>query len=60
MRPISVAEVSAHLHIPLGVARVLVGDMTAAGLVEVHRPRATGERPDLVLLERVLDGIRAI
>ena len=62
-RPLSVAELSAHLQVPLGVARVLVGDMTAAGLVEVHKPpTGTGgsDRPDLALLERVLDGIRAI
>ena len=30
--PMSVAEVSAHLKVPLGVARVLVGDMAAEGL----------------------------
>jgi hypothetical protein len=34
--------------------------MAAAGLVEVHRPEPRGERPDLVLLERVLDGLKAL
>src|SRR5262245_56531128 len=53
LRPISVAEISAHLHVPIGVARVLVGDMTEEGLVEVHKPREAG-RPDIDLLERVL------
>ncbi len=53
--PISVAEVSAHLGVPLGVARVLVTDMSEQGLVDVHQGRA--ERPNQALLERVLRGI---
>ena len=57
---LSIAEVSAHLHLPLGVTRVLVGDMADDGLVMVHRPTQTGDRPDLALLERVLYGLRAI
>jgi hypothetical protein len=59
--PISVAEVSARLRIPLGVARVLVSDMAGEGWVEVHRPTATqDDRPGLDLLERVLHGIRSL
>ena len=54
------AEVSAHLHLPLGVIRVLVGDMAEEHLVIVHRPAHVGDRPDLALLERVLDGLRTI
>jgi hypothetical protein len=54
--PISVAEVSAHLGVPLGVARVLVTDMSEQGLVDVHQGQA--ERPNQALLERVLHGIR--
>jgi len=54
-----VAEISAHLQVPLGVARVIVGDMADEGLVRVHQPRAEG-RPDVALLERVLNGIRAL
>ena len=60
-RPLSIAEVSAHLGVHLGVARVLVGDMKAEGLLDVHRPRpTTGDRPDIKLLERVLDGLQAL
>lgn len=59
--PLSIAEISAHLSIPLGVARVLVGDMVEEGLLESHKPAvAAGERPDLKLLERVLDGLQAL
>jgi Protein of unknown function (DUF742) len=44
---LSIAEVSAHLHLPLGVIRVLVGDMADEHLVMVHRPTHAGDRPDL-------------
>jgi len=57
---LSIAEVSAHLHLPLGVIRVLVGDMADEHLVMVHRPTQVGDRPDLALLERVLTGLRTI
>jgi hypothetical protein len=59
-RPLAVAEVAAHLEVPLCVARVLVGDLTDAGLIEVNRPEDPGDRPDLLLLERVLDGLREL
>lgn len=60
--PISVAEISAHLSIPLGVARVLTGDMVEEGLLTSFKPQyaESGERPDLKLLERVLDGLQAL
>jgi hypothetical protein len=51
---LSIAEVSAQLHLPLGVVRVLVGDMADEHLVMVYRPAHAGDRPDLALLERVL------
>jgi hypothetical protein len=54
----AIAEVSAHLHLPLGVIQVLVGDMADDHLVMVYRPTQVGNRPDLALLERVLYGLR--
>jgi hypothetical protein len=51
----SLAEVSAHLRLPLGVTRVLVGDLAADGVLVVHGP-AVGDND--VLLERVLRGLR--
>jgi Protein of unknown function (DUF742) len=57
---LSIAEIAAKLDVPLGVARVLVGDMAEEGYVLVHRPQRTGDRPDLALLERVLYGLREI
>ena len=62
VEPLSIAEVSAHLHLPLGVTRVLVGDMVTEGMLDSHRNTASedGARPDLRLLERVLDGLQAL
>jgi hypothetical protein len=48
------------LDLPLGVTRVLVGDMADEGMVMVHRPTQGADRPDLALLERVLYGLRSI
>jgi hypothetical protein len=57
---ISVAEVGARLGMPIGVARVLVGDMARAGLVSLQRPQHTSHHPDIGLLERVLYGLRQL
>jgi hypothetical protein len=56
----SVAEISAVLRLPLGVARVLVADMAVEGLVRVHQIDHADGRPDLKLLERVLSGLRKL
>jgi hypothetical protein len=56
----SVAEVSAVLRLPLGVARILIADMSADGLVRIHQREDAEGRPDLNLLERVLSGLRKI
>ena len=61
--PSSIAEVSAHLKLPLGVVRVLVGDMVTEGFLETNATAMAPDadpRPDLRLLERVLDGLQAL
>jgi hypothetical protein len=57
----SIAEISAALDLPLGVARVIVGDLAADEFIQVHMPQ-TGEsdRPDIELLERVLNGLQSL
>jgi hypothetical protein len=58
--PMSVAEIAAHLRIPVGVARVLVSDLASGGYLTVHLPQHTGDdRPGVDILERLLDGLRA-
>jgi hypothetical protein len=59
--PRSVAEVAATLSVPLGVARVLLGDMADLGLVSVHDTATNGDgRPAIALMERVLHGLRSL
>jgi Protein of unknown function (DUF742) len=57
---LSIAEVSAHLDLPLGVTRVLIGDMAEQGFLILHRPTRVGDRPDLALLQRVLYGLHQL
>ena len=59
--PQSVAEISAHLGLPLQVVKVLVGDLAAIEAVTTHRGGFQDDgRPDLALLERVLDGLQSL
>ena len=59
-RPRSLAEVGAALGVPVGVARVLVGDLANGGYLEVHLPRAADGDGGLghEILGRLLDGLR--
>jgi hypothetical protein len=56
----SVAEISAILQMPLGVARILIADMAGEGLVRVHQLDHAQGGPDVKLLERVLSGLRKL
>ncbi|GAA2783778.1 DUF742 domain-containing protein [Saccharopolyspora taberi] len=59
--PRSVAEVGALLSIPIGVARVLLADMADLGLITVHQTVSeSGSAPHLMLMERVLSGLRRL
>jgi hypothetical protein len=58
--PISVAEISAHLNLALGVVRVLLGDLLAAGLIEMYEPPASPHFPDENILKAVANGLRAL
>ncbi|MFF1530320.1 DUF742 domain-containing protein [Cellulomonas sp. NPDC058312] len=63
---ISVAELSALLHLPLGVTRIVTSDLADAGFIKVHTSdpveAKTGQSPALSLsvLESVLNGISAL
>jgi hypothetical protein len=58
----SLAEIAARLQLPLGVARVLIADMAADGLVAVYEPTSFEENDSVgtELLERVLSGLRRL
>lgn len=53
---ISVAEIAARIDVPLGVARVLIGDLAHHGLLEIGD---TSDTPDVALLKEVLHGLLA-
>ena len=56
--PISIAELGAHLHVHLGIARVLVSDLHARNLLAVSTSDfVDGEGPDLATLERLFDDL---
>lgn len=58
--PLSVAEIGAHLHVHLGIARVLVSDLVAAGIAAVSASDFDESGPDLGTLERLLDDLQAL
>lgn len=58
----SLAEIAARMRLPLGVARVLIADLAADGLVAVYEPALLNENEAVgtELLERVLSGLRRL
>ncbi|MDP9848187.1 DUF742 domain-containing protein [Streptosporangium lutulentum] len=57
---LSVAEVAAHLVLPVSVTKVLLGDLVDSGHIITRAPAPPAERPDIKLLQEVLDGLRAL
>jgi Protein of unknown function (DUF742) len=58
----SIAEISSYADLPIGVTRVLVGDLVESGHLRVHatltdRSTVSDRRR---LIERTLDGLRAL
>ncbi|KUM71592.1 DUF742 domain-containing protein [Streptomyces sp. ISL-22] len=58
--PQSVAELSAELDLPIGVVRVLIGDLVDAEFVHVNRPVPPAELVDESILRDVINGLRAL
>jgi hypothetical protein len=56
----SVAELAAGADLPLGVVRVLLGDLLETGRVTVHRPVPPAHLPDERILREVIEGLRAL
>jgi hypothetical protein len=58
----SVAEISARLDVPLGVARVLVGDLVTSGYLQVQATLTDSSTQDerRELIGRTLRGLRAL
>ena len=58
-RPLSVAEIAAHVDLPLGVVRVLLGELGRQGLVVVQEPVEDDQRDEGVL-HAVMDRLRSL
>ena len=59
--PLSVAEISAHLSLALGVARVLISDAINAGMLLVHDSgHVADDGPSVELMTRVHRGLRRL
>ncbi|WP_328821058.1 DUF742 domain-containing protein [Nocardia sp. CY41] len=60
--PLSIAEVAAKLHLPLTVAKVLVGDLISDGALIFRSPSpvSVANHENVELLRAVLDGIQRI
>jgi len=59
-QPFSVAELSAHLNLPVGTVRVLLGDLLSRVLIVAHNPDPGTEPPGDDLFEAVINGIRQL
>jgi hypothetical protein len=57
---LSVAEIAAHLDLPVGVVRVLIGDLVQANLVSTFSSGTAVHPPDESILQAVIDGLRAL
>ncbi|MFJ1708674.1 DUF742 domain-containing protein [Kitasatospora sp. NPDC088346] len=57
---LSVAEIAAHLRLPVSVVRVLVDDLRDLGAVQVRPPARQTDRLSTALLEEVLVGLRQL
>lgn len=57
-RHLSVAEVAAHLKLPVGTVRVLLDDLLDGGYVAVREPEPDTELPDDGVLEAMINGLQ--
>ena len=56
----SVADVASEIDLPLGVVRVLLGDLQDHGLIEVRAPAQVAPLPSERILKEVINGLRAL
>lgn len=58
LAPHALAKIAAEFGLPLGVVRVLVGDLVEQGLLDV--PQRASMNAEVALAERLIDGIRRL
>jgi Protein of unknown function (DUF742) len=59
-RPLSVAEVAGHLTLPLGIVRVLLGDLLDKGYILAREPQSTTSMPPERIFKAVINGLRSL
>ncbi|NKQ56740.1 DUF742 domain-containing protein [Amycolatopsis sp. K13G38] len=60
-RPLSIAEIAAQLNLLVAAVKVLVSDLIDSGHLIFRSPPPPAEgRPDMQLLQAVLDGVRRL
>ncbi|MFG1705076.1 DUF742 domain-containing protein [Nonomuraea sp. M3C6] len=58
--PTPVADVAAHLRLPLNITRVILGDLRREGLITIERPRPAAQTIDERIYREVLHGLRSL
>jgi hypothetical protein len=58
-QPVAVAEIASHLDLPLGVVRVLLGDLVQHRLISVREPVGS-EQHDAGMLSTLANGLRTL
>jgi hypothetical protein len=59
-RPLSVAEIAAHLDLPIGIVRVLLGDLLDRELIHARAPQPASQLPSERIFKAVINGLRAL
>ncbi len=55
-----IAEISAHLEIPIATVKVVLGDLIDSGHIEVNRTIDTTDSDDIQLISRLIEGVRRL
>ena len=58
--PISVAEISAHMSIPLGATMVLIADLIASGYLISHKTINAASDAGVSLVTRIIAGVKQL
>ena len=60
--PIAIAELSAHLELPIATIKVIVGDLINSGHLKQHKTvsGSTQDPGELELITRLIDGVRRL
>ena len=58
--PISVAELSSHLNMPIGTTMVVVGELLDEGLLKAHKTAEQSGLTDLNIMTRIIQRVREL